>query len=260
MVVDANGRGHAPEGIPGAGRFLANPHLQDDSDLCGDDSRLHCVEVAKRKVVDLLWRSANIEVAVTLPDTEDIFNGVAPQGIEAKKIMVVNNLKHAWMFLFDNVDWDVDWRYLSQYNKLIGSGLEMDPGVIRKDIVSISGTDYIPEIPSFDHVREVIERDLSLEDPSQRGMALFCDISRGQWFSNGNKRTAIMAANHTLIHEGVGVFSLPPEHMDVEFRTLLIDYYETGDRSRLTHWLERNAIGSMPDGLTLAQRGEMASR
>lgn len=67
-------------------------------------------------------------------------------------------------------------------------------------------------------------------------------ICRGQWFSNGNKRTAALAANHVLIHEGVDVFALPPDRTDGVFRDLLIDYYESDDPSRIAAWLKEVAV------------------
>ncbi len=64
-------------------------------------------------------------------------------------------------------------------------------------------------------------------------MLLFGAVTRGQWFSDGNKRTALMVANHQLIHDGIGVFSIPPEDK-AQFVSMLLRYYETGDYSRLS--------------------------
>lgn len=251
MSRDNNGNDHDPL----TGRFVSKPLSDDDLDTDFFSlEREQCLKLAKRREIDLLWRASNIEVAVTFPETEQIFEGTAPYGVERRKVQVVNNLKHCWQFLFDNADWPVDWQYLSQYNRLAGDGLETDPGMLRNTGVRISGTDYVPAIPTAEGVREAIAADMSLRDAEDKAIGLFCDISRGQWFSNGNKRTAIMAANHTLIHEGAGLFSLPPELMTSEFRGLLIDFYETNDRKRISDWLKRNAIGRMPDGLTEVQR------
>lgn len=86
-------------------------------------------------------------------------------------------------------------------------------------------------------------------------MNLFASISRGQWFSNGNKRTSAMAANHCLIHDGVGIFALPPERMDDEFRDRLIGFYESDDRGPFIDWLKYHAVGRLVDnGLTSAQK------
>ncbi len=39
-----------------------------------------------------------------------------------------------------------------------------------------------------------------------------------------------MVANHQLIHDGIGVFSIPPEDK-AQFVSMLLRYYETGDYS-----------------------------
>ena len=58
-----------------------------------------------------------------------------------------------------------------------------------------------------------------------------------------------MVANHQLIHDGIGVFSIPPEDK-AQFVSMLLRYYETGDYSRLSDWLSQNAVGHVPGGLT----------
>ena len=63
-----------------------------------------------------------------------------------------------------------------------------------------------------------------------------------------------MAANHMMIHDGVGVFVLPPQHMESTFRTELICWYETGDYARFGSWLDYHAVGLLEnDGRTQAQ-------
>ena len=60
------------------------------------------VFVAKRNIVDYIWKSAHLEgLAVTYPDTEAIFNGLSVAGVSVKDIIAVNNLKHAWQFVLD---------------------------------------------------------------------------------------------------------------------------------------------------------------
>lgn len=68
-----------------------------------DGNRLKAVELAKRLLVDAIWKTANIEVdGITFPDAQEIFEGRAPSNMEVNDIIVVNNIKRAWMFLFEN--------------------------------------------------------------------------------------------------------------------------------------------------------------
>ena len=82
--------------------------------------RRTAVELAKRLLVDLIWRTAKIEVdGVTFPDTQEIFDGRAPEGMSVDDIVTVNNIKRAWGFLLGNIDYPVDWQYIREYNRII---------------------------------------------------------------------------------------------------------------------------------------------
>lgn len=89
-----------------------------------DGNRLKAVELAKRLLVDAIWKTANIEVdGITFPDAQEIFEGRAPSNMEVNDIIVVNNIKRAWMFLFENIGRPIDWRYVSEYNRILGKAL-----------------------------------------------------------------------------------------------------------------------------------------
>lgn len=62
-----------------------------------DGNRMKAVELAKRLLVDAIWKTANIEVdGITFPDAQEIFEGRAPSNMEVNDIIVVNNIKRAW--------------------------------------------------------------------------------------------------------------------------------------------------------------------
>ena len=59
--------------------------------------------VAKRNVVDSIWKSANLEgIAVTYPQIETIFQGLGIQNMKVKDINAIVNLKHSWEFIGKN--------------------------------------------------------------------------------------------------------------------------------------------------------------
>ena len=59
--------------------------------------------VAKRNIVDSIWKSANLEgIAVTYPQTETIFQGLGIQNMKVKDINAIVNLKHSWEFILEN--------------------------------------------------------------------------------------------------------------------------------------------------------------
>lgn len=222
--------------------------------------RRTAVELAKRLLVDSIWRTAKIEVdGVTFPDTQEIFDGRAPEGMSVDDIVTVNNIKRAWRFLLGNIDYPVDWQYIREYNRIIGEGLVRDAGRLREYGVRIGGTGWVPEIPTVESPQERVRGILEESEGEDTAMLLFGAVTRGQWFSDGNKRTALMVANHQLIHDGIGVFSIPPEDK-AQFVSMLLRYYETGDYSRLSDWLSQNAVGHVPGGLTLAQSSGAAEK
>lgn len=222
--------------------------------------RRTAVELAKRLLVGLIWRTAKIEVdGVTFPDTQEIFDGRAPEGMSVDDIVTVNNIKRAWRFLLGNIDYPVDWQYIREYNRIIGEGRVRDAGRLREYGVRIGGTGWVPEIPTVESPQERVRGILEESEGEDTAMLLFGAVTRGQWFSDGNKRTALMVANHQLIHDGIGVFSIPPEDK-AQFVSMLLRYYETGDYSRLSDWLSQNAVGHVPGGLTLAQSSGVAEK
>lgn len=172
---------------------------------------------------------------ITFPDAQEIFEGRAPSNMEVNDIIVVNNIKRAWMFLFENIGRPIDWRYVSEYNRILGEGLIRDAGKLRTNDVRIGGTDWIPELPTMESSHDEISSLMKIESPEDRALLMFCKITRGQWFNDGNKRTALMTANHALI------------------TNRLLRYYESDDPAPLCAWLRDYAIGRLPGGLTSAE-------
>ncbi len=150
------------------------------------------IEASKRLVVDSIWKIANIELTrgVTLPQTQEIYEGRSPKNVDVETVVVIKNLKYAWQFLFENIDYPIDYQLISEYNNIVGAGHYSNPGKLKSEFVFISGTNYKPDIPNYESVKEEIERLNILQNPIDRGMEMLASISRGQWFNNGNKRTA----------------------------------------------------------------------
>lgn len=96
------------------------------SDMTTD--RRTAVDLAKRLLVDSIWRTAKIEVdGVTFPDTQEIFDGRAPEGMSVDDIVTVNNIKRAWRFLLENIGYPADWQYIREYNRILDArGIEYE--------------------------------------------------------------------------------------------------------------------------------------
>ena len=153
--------------------------------------------VAKRNIVDYIWKSAHLEgLAVTYPDTEAIFNGLSVAGVAVKDIIAVNNLKHAWQFVLDSLDYPVDYPFICQINRLVGGdNLVYHAGFIRNVPVTIGGTSWKPEMPIESQIKEDLLEIRAMPEPTDRALTLMLYVMRKQMFLDGNKRTAMLAGN-----------------------------------------------------------------
>ena len=208
------------------------------------------VFVAKRNIVDYIWKSAHLEgLAVTYPDTEAIFNGLSVAGVSVKDIIAVNNLKHAWQFVLDSLDCPVDYSFVCQINRLVGGdNLVYNAGFIRNVPVTIGGTTWRPEMPIESQIKADLLRIREIPEPTERALTLMLYIMRKQMFLDGNKRTAMLAGNAEMIASGCAIISVPIEKQR-DFTMLLIKYYESGDMAEIKDYLYESCI----DGIDFPQ-------
>lgn len=62
-----------------------------------------------------------------------------------------------------------------------------------------------------------------------------------QIFNDGNKRTAIIFANHFLISKAEGLIVVP-ENIVSEFKSLLVKYYEDTDTDDIKNFLREKCL------------------
>lgn len=199
--------------------------------------------VAKRNIVDYVWKSANLEgIAVTYPQTEILFEGLSVDGLRISDINSIVNLKHAWQFVLENIDYLLDFKYLSQINKLVGDyGLVPLAGELRTADVKMGGTTWKPEMPMKEDIERNIHEISKIENTTDKALTMTLYLMRTQIFFDGNKRTAMMAGNQIMIQNGVGIISIPIEHQ-IKFREMLINFYETNSMQDIKAFLYKNCI------------------
>lgn len=188
------------------------------------------VFTAKRNIIDYIWKSARLEgLGVTYPDTEAIYNGMSAPDVKVSEIVAVNNLKHSWQFLLDTLDCPTDLKYICQLNRLVGGdNLIIRAGYLRNVSVSMGGTSWKPDMPDEEKIRGRLEEIQQIGCSTERSIMLMLYCMRSQMFLDGNKRTAMLAANHEMIMNGCGIISVPIEKQR-EFTRLLVEFYETGE-------------------------------
>ena len=202
--------------------------------------------LAKRNIVDYIWKSANLEgIGVTFPETQQIYDGANLNNLTVSEVVAINNLKHGWQFLLDNIEYPVDYNYICKVNSILGSNLILEAGYIRKMGVRIGGTNWVPEIPNEEVVKEEIDKIHAIENVTERAITLMLYCMRTQIFNDGNKRTSMMVANQIMIQNGKGIITIPIEKQK-EFFELLISYYETNEMDKLKEFIFEYCI----DGIT----------
>lgn len=199
--------------------------------------------VAKRNIVDYIWKDANLEgIAITYPDTEAIFNGLSVQGYNVHDIIAVNNLKHAWYFLIDNVDYPADLSFMCKINQIIGGdNLVLRAGYLRNVDVRIGGTNWTPGIPDETKIKEEIANIQTIISSTQRAITLMLYGMRSQIFLDGNKRTSMLAANQIMISNGAGIIVVPIEKQR-DFTKHLVHFYETGEIETIRDFVYEHCI------------------
>ena len=87
-------------------------------------SKADNIMYAKRCIVDSIYKQSRLEgIAVTFPETQEIYEGRSVSGLSVEDIIKVNNLKHGWQFIFDTIDYPLDLRYIRQHRKVFYTNL-----------------------------------------------------------------------------------------------------------------------------------------
>lgn len=191
------------------------------------------IDLARRNLVDSIYKQAVLEgVATTYSDTETIVNGGKVNNMTASDISKVINLKHAWEFILDEgvISYPTNYAILCQINEIVEEGFSYTAGRIRSVPVLIGGSTYIPPLPYEPQVKEDLSLILSSNVSYDVAIELMLYVMKKQLFLDGNKRTAVIFANHYLISKGLGLIVIPSELVP-EFKKHLINYYEDKDQS-----------------------------
>lgn len=199
------------------------------------------IEMAKRMLVDSIWKSANLEgLGTTFPKTEAILAN-APTTTKTEEVLFVINMKRAWQFLLDNLEYNNCIMLLREFDRIVGELLFHYAGEIRTIPVQIGGTLWEPEMPHTGIIIESINEIEQIEDIELKALKYFCYITRTQMFIDGNKRVAQLMANKVLIENDIGIFQIPIEKLEA-FKGMLIEFYETGDDVKIIGFMKEYCI------------------
>ena len=204
------------------------------------------ISMGKRQFVDSIWKSAGIEgLGTTFPNTEKILENI-PVQTKRDEVLFIVNMKRAWYFIFDNVDYPNNISYLRELNKICMAELSYDAGNIRTAPVTIGGTSWIPELPQEEMIREKLVEISNMSDRLEAALEMFCFVTRSQMFLDGNKRVAQLMCNKMMMEADIGIFSVPYDQIDT-FKELLVDYYETNNSNKIKNFFRDKCLLLNPE-------------
>ena len=163
---------------------------------------------AKRKLVDNLYKSANLEgIIVTIEDIFYFVNNVNTGKISIDDMLKLKGLKDAWEYILSTIDEELTIDYIKKIHFEICKGQNIEPlGEFRDRGVGITGTSYRPKLPSECNYDEELNDIMKIENSLDRS-----------------------------------ILAVPVEKIG-EYFTILIDFYETNDYTNIKKWIYDNCI------------------
>ena len=206
------------------------------------------LDFARANMKSNIYDQAVLEgVATTFPQTENIIDGGIVNGVTSTDVQKILNLKHAWEFILDKdvMRSDSDFYVLSHIARLVNEGFFAEGGRLRGVPVIIGGTSYTPPLPIEVDVKERIKEIISSDGSDvKKAITLCLYCMKAQLFNDGNKRSAVIFANHYLISRAGGILIIP-ENMVPEFKRLLVLYYEDKADGEIFEFMEKHCIRMM---------------
>ena len=202
---------------------------------------LQNIDFARANMKANIYDQAVLEgVATSFPQTAEIIENGIVNGMTATDMQKILNLKHAWEFILDK---DVlasrtDYYLLCRIAKLVNEGFFWEGGRIRGVPVTIGGTSYAPPLPHESDVKDSIAKIVAKDgDEVEKAIELCLYCMKTQVFLDGNKRAAVIFANHYLIAHGGGLIVIPEKAVP-DFKKLLVNYYEGEDIARIMSFMK----------------------
>ena len=211
--------------------------------------------VAKRNLIDYIWKSARLEgINVTFPQTYAIIEKSRVSGVDVDDILKITNLKHAWQYLFNTIHQPLNLDFLCKLHSEVARDEALEWGKLRTGKVYISGTSYIPPIPTEIDTNKALKRLLSIENPLERSIETMLWCMKSQLFWDGNKRNSALAANKIMIENGCGIISVPNEYLE-QFNDILCDYYTNDTLEQAKEFVYDYCI----DGIDFSQQNNIGN-
>nr|WP_246372242.1 Fic family protein [Gordonia humi] len=152
-------------------------------------------------------------------DTENFLADGSLEGIASRAdLALLEDLRDAASFIIGNADRGVDANFVKALNATITRSGALHPGRLRTASqrigVATQHGRHEPKALTDDELQTLIESASASDDVLEAAVDLFVAVAKAQPFEDGNKRTAIFAANALLIKGSDVILTIPVSEDD----------------------------------------------
>lgn len=187
-------------------------------------------------------------------DTAEFLRTGTTRGVTSRfDLALLEDLRDVSQLIIDHAitHQPLDAEFLRAINRSISRSGALNPGVLRRDDqhIGVTTTYGRHEPPALDdaQLNALIHRSTSTEDTTGNAIGLFVALAKAQPFEDGNKRTALFAANALLIDAEAGMLLTIPvddDNPDVAraFNDALARAYVLGEDEGVTAMLREYGL------------------
>ena len=185
-------------------------------------------------------------LTTTIPQTKTIIEGYGVSGVSLNDTSVIVQLKRAWNYILQS-SMLLNVLMLNHINKLVALYDSLQPGQMRTGKISVDladgnsvTLDRIPLEKIAVYLNNLLNN-VNSDNATDTALSLATYIIKNQLYWDGNKRTALLAANKIMITYGVGLLDIPIEKTE-EWNNITVDLFKSGNDQNFKTWLYHNAI------------------
>lgn len=189
-------------------------------------------------------------LSTSRPATDRYLRSGDTDGVRGRgDLALLQDLEAAAEFVIVTAGEPVTADYLGRINAQLTRSAALNPGKLRRaeQGIGVHTTHgrHEPAAMTAEGLDALIQEQLLLDDALQSAAHLFVEVARAQPFEDGNKRTAIFAANSYLIGQGTGLLMAVPHDgadptVSREFHDQLARAYVFGETGPVVEALVRH--------------------